>query len=530
MNIINRITPYNFSNGRYGVRVDKVVLHTIVGTLDSAENRFHSAGVPASRAASCHYGVGLSGQIRRWVAEGDTAWQAGNWDTNVSSIGIEHEDNGNYNDGVRTDALYNASIALVTDICRRYGLSADRVHVHNEFRSTACPDGLDVGRIRTGVALALAGIRQPAPSEPAHIEDIPFTPESTSVTISVETLLVRDRPTTLGSTSGMANTPDGALHSGNQVTITGHTVGNDPFGDGRNVWLRSARGNWFWAGGTDYLKPISLATPVIAVEPVTPENITDYTPVEQQITVTGDGLAVRTAPSTGAPLNGGNTAGGRLAAGTVITVTGYKQGEVVEGNDIWLRSQFGNWLWSGGTNFSLPAPAAAEVPAEPVILEPVAPEVPVQADYVATFEPEAKLVVAADDTEMVDFAGQKPSVLVRKGVRIQTTGTFTHDGKSFYRYISQKAENATAFFGIPQEDAAEPVAEIIVPSRPASTSLDGIRTPERQPAPVQPTFTESQVSAWQPLVAILAAGLGRIGALLDIPFSIVTVLVKRKGK
>jgi hypothetical protein len=123
-----------------------VVLHTMVGTVESANSRFQRP----SEQASATYGIGLDGRIYQWVDERDGAWANGTWDNpggNMDSISIEHEDGGNYN-GPRTPELYAASARLVRDICQRYGIPIDREHVlkHLECNgaSTACPDGLDV--------------------------------------------------------------------------------------------------------------------------------------------------------------------------------------------------------------------------------------------------------------------------------------------------------------------------------------------------------------------------------------------------
>jgi hypothetical protein len=139
-----------------------VIIHTMVGTIASANSRFQ---IPA-QGASAHYGVGYDGRLVQWVDEKDAAWHAGNATINLDSIGIEHEDMGRYNDP-RPDALYATSARLVHDICRRYGIPIDHAHIrpHREVSDspTACPDALDVGRIVTmaatgGETMALVGL------------------------------------------------------------------------------------------------------------------------------------------------------------------------------------------------------------------------------------------------------------------------------------------------------------------------------------------------------------------------------------
>ncbi len=145
-------TP-NFTVDRQGHDMSQpswIVLHTMVGTVGSANSRFQQ---PAQQA-SATYGVGLDGTLWQWVDEKDAAWANGTFDvnpgSNLDSISIEHEDGGRYNDP-RPDTLYTASAALVRDICTRYSIPIDRAHIigHRECAnaSTACPDALDVERI-----------------------------------------------------------------------------------------------------------------------------------------------------------------------------------------------------------------------------------------------------------------------------------------------------------------------------------------------------------------------------------------------
>ena len=146
-------TP-NRSGHEMSVQPSYVVIHTMVGSVASANARFQQA----NQQASAHYGVALDGHLVQWVDERDAAWHAGNYGINLDSIGIEHEDNGDYN-GVRTDALYGASAALVRSICQRYNIPIDRAHIrpHKEVSDapTACPDALDVDRI---IHIAAGGV------------------------------------------------------------------------------------------------------------------------------------------------------------------------------------------------------------------------------------------------------------------------------------------------------------------------------------------------------------------------------------
>jgi hypothetical protein len=125
--------------------IDKIIIHTIVGTIAAANSRFNNP----DQVVSAHYGIGLDGSIYHWVDEDNVAYHSGKYAVNQTSIGIEHEDNGNYN-GTRTDALYKSSAQLVRNICEFYNIPIDRKHIikHNEVPyPTACPDNLDIDRI-----------------------------------------------------------------------------------------------------------------------------------------------------------------------------------------------------------------------------------------------------------------------------------------------------------------------------------------------------------------------------------------------
>lgn len=150
----------NYWSGRPG-GISWIVLHTMVGTVASANARFQ---IP-SQAASAHYGVGEDGSLVQWVDEANSAWHAGDGVVNQASIGIEHEDMGNY-DSPRPDALYARSSALVAAICSRYGIPVQRGNYaarvagcidHRTVYATACPDALDTDRIIAGAHALYSG-------------------------------------------------------------------------------------------------------------------------------------------------------------------------------------------------------------------------------------------------------------------------------------------------------------------------------------------------------------------------------------
>ena len=131
----------NYSIGRNGTIIKKIVLHWIVGKLAAADATFQDG----NRIASAHYGIGGK-VVHQYVKDTDTAYHAGNLTVNRESIGIEHE--GGPDIPISEDT-YKTSIALVTDLCKKYGIPVDRDHIkmHREIKATQCPGTLDIDRI-----------------------------------------------------------------------------------------------------------------------------------------------------------------------------------------------------------------------------------------------------------------------------------------------------------------------------------------------------------------------------------------------
>jgi hypothetical protein len=176
-NAVWRGSP-NYSPNRDGHYLESVsswiVLHTMVGTMQSADARFQNP----NQQASAHYGVGYQGALWQWVDEKDAAWHAGDYGCNLDSVGIEHEDMGNYN-SPRPDALYQRSARLVADISKRYGIPCRRGTYgsvsgcidHRTVYATACPDSLDTDRIIREAGVYLAGGDPYGPQPPTQQED-----------------------------------------------------------------------------------------------------------------------------------------------------------------------------------------------------------------------------------------------------------------------------------------------------------------------------------------------------------------------
>lgn len=133
---VNCILSKHFTKGRSGSKVNKVIVHYNAGNL-TVEGCY---SVWQSRAASAHYQVEDGGRIGQLVWDSDTAWHAGNWAANCSSIGIEHA---NRSDGTISEACLDNGAHLVAAICKYYGLGRPEwlknVFPHKYFAATSCP-------------------------------------------------------------------------------------------------------------------------------------------------------------------------------------------------------------------------------------------------------------------------------------------------------------------------------------------------------------------------------------------------------
>jgi N-acetylmuramoyl-L-alanine amidase CwlA len=161
----------NYTVGRSGATIKKIVIHWIVGTLESADATFANP----DRKASAHYGIGDT-DIHQYVDEKDTAWHASNWILNTESIGIEHEGGWLLQDGTRakpSEQTHETSAQLVADICRRHSIPIDREHIrlHNESSATTCPGTLDVNKIIERAKVLSTPTPTPTPTPPTVTGD-----------------------------------------------------------------------------------------------------------------------------------------------------------------------------------------------------------------------------------------------------------------------------------------------------------------------------------------------------------------------
>lgn len=141
---VDRLIGVHYTPGRAGNKIKFIVVHHNAGILsvDDCYNTWQT------REASAHYQVETSGRIGQLVLDDNTAWHAGDWNTNLVSIGIEHANSAGANQGwpISSATLENGA-HLVASLCKLYGLGRPtwkvNVFPHHYFVGTDCPGVLD---------------------------------------------------------------------------------------------------------------------------------------------------------------------------------------------------------------------------------------------------------------------------------------------------------------------------------------------------------------------------------------------------
>ena len=161
----------NYTVGRSGKKIDKIVIH------HAATTSFDGIGATfkkPSRNASAHYGVGSQGNVDQYVSESNTAWHAGNWDGNLTSIGIENVNASGAPDWAIAESTFETLVELVRDIATRNGLLpltvGKNLFGHKDFSATACPGQL-YARLQE-LANRVNGNTTPVTPQPAQPDQV----------------------------------------------------------------------------------------------------------------------------------------------------------------------------------------------------------------------------------------------------------------------------------------------------------------------------------------------------------------------
>lgn len=311
MNITQVGSP-NYTKGRQGNKITGVIIHWMVGTLSSADAVFQNT----SRNTSAHYGIEDT-TVHQYVSTDDTAYHCGNWTVNTQTIGIEHSAQPGRD---ASQATLDTSAQLIADLAKKYGFAINdqTVRPHNRIVATQCPGTINVNYlIAKANELVGSSIPTPAPIVPTPAASLE------TVTVAVPKLNVRSAPTTSASLAGSMT-----LNQGDTFQITGRVQGQNV--SGVSTWVRSTKGNYVWAGG--------LVGQTSAPVPVQNES--------GWATVIVPALNVRSQPNTGGAIVGS----GVLYQGDRFQYTAVVDGQDVGGNNKWLKSIKGNYVWSGGVS------------------------------------------------------------------------------------------------------------------------------------------------------------------------------------
>lgn len=168
----NLILNKHFTPGRAGT-INKIVLHHNAGNLTIRG----CYNVWQDREASAHYQVQSDGRIGQLVWDKDTAWHAGDFNANATSIGIEHADCQTRPWMISAACLENGA-HLVAALCKYYKLGRPtwmkNVFPHSHFSATECPASIAgsqnaayMKRAQEWYDAMMKGSSAPKPSKPA---------------------------------------------------------------------------------------------------------------------------------------------------------------------------------------------------------------------------------------------------------------------------------------------------------------------------------------------------------------------------
>lgn len=306
MNIIQKSTP-NKTIGRQGNKVQGVIIHWIVGNLDSADRTFQND----LRDTSAHYGI-ENDTVFQWVQDKDTAYHSGHWGTNLSTIGIEHSAQPGRD---ASGATMETSAQLIADLANKHGflINSSTVRPHNAIKATQCPGTINVNwLINRAMELKGGSVYQPTqPSIPSPAVSLE------TVTVASAVLNVRSAPTSTAPLAGSRQ-----LKKGDTFKIVGRVQGQSV--NGISTWVKSQKGNYVWAGGL-----------VGETSPPAPQS-------HGTATVIVATANVRSQPNTSSPLAGSK----QLHNGDTFAYSAVVSGQSVGGNNQWLRSTKGNYVHS----------------------------------------------------------------------------------------------------------------------------------------------------------------------------------------
>jgi soluble lytic murein transglycosylase-like protein len=109
-----------------GIRIDTIVIHDLETSYDAGVNYLAQ---PTNYAATHYVMRSSDGAVTQMVPTKDIAFHAGNYSTNLHSIGIEHEGYAVQGAKWYTEAQYEATADLVKYLAARFDIPLDRQHI-----------------------------------------------------------------------------------------------------------------------------------------------------------------------------------------------------------------------------------------------------------------------------------------------------------------------------------------------------------------------------------------------------------------
>ena len=129
-------------NDRQGNGIKRIVIHHCAGVLSVEQlgNLFRN------KDGSSTYGIGYDGRVGQYVPEEYRPWTTSGWEPDRNCITIEVSNSAKDGNWPVSDKVLGVLIDLVTDICRRNGLTINytgdkrgNLLMHKWYVSTACP-------------------------------------------------------------------------------------------------------------------------------------------------------------------------------------------------------------------------------------------------------------------------------------------------------------------------------------------------------------------------------------------------------
>lgn len=167
--ITNYSSP-NFTSGRQGRAMDKIVLHWWgdPNTNPSFEGVISHLCNPSVQASAHLVVTGTGRRCAQLVDDKDTAWHAGDWEANLTSIGIEADPRCRNED-------YDVLAEVIADYWIYYKKKLP-LYRHRDFSATQCNGNYDMDRIRAEAEAWYKKKTNQAVEEPAKPET-PKEPE-----------------------------------------------------------------------------------------------------------------------------------------------------------------------------------------------------------------------------------------------------------------------------------------------------------------------------------------------------------------